>query len=249
MIVAEFLYNAPRGRGKVFRIKGPKGSIQIQISYTNRKYTSRGTVGKRLEYQVDKMHLGDDWIEDDFPDMRIALEQIGVSYEEKSRLDWLQAVYQGKYTPLRANITEPLSWDDELDGQTTTTYHRDQLSLRESLLADRTEAPCIICGDIFPEDLLWAAHLKKRSVCTEEEKKDHANVAKLMCKMGCDDLYEKGYLGVVEGKIRPFRRSSLPVVAERLNSLSGRTCSAWNDKTSVYFKWHFEYFNAENVQD
>lgn len=141
-----------------------------------------------------------------------------------------------------ARDNEPLGWDEELDGQSTHTYRKDQVKLRQSLLAGRTHAPCVICGEIFPSEFLWAAHLKKRTACIEEEKRDHENIARLMCKFGCDDLYEKGYLSVVEGKIRLLKKSGSVIVDKKLQLLEGRTCTAWNPKTSPYFTWHYDYY-------
>ncbi|MEK4236202.1 hypothetical protein [Paenibacillus sp. FSL H7-0714] len=141
-----------------------------------------------------------------------------------------------------ARDIELLGWDEELDGQSTHTYRKDQVKLRQSLLAGRTHAPCVICGETFPNEFLWAAHLKKRTACKDEEKRDHENIARLMCKFGCDDLYEKGFLSVVEGEIRLLKKSGSAIVDKKLQLLEGRICTAWNPKTSSYFTWHYDYF-------
>jgi hypothetical protein len=51
---------------------------------------------------------------------------------------------------------------------------------------------------VFPVDLLVAAHIKRRSLCSETERRDLHNVAMLACKFGCDALFEEGYWLVSE---------------------------------------------------
>ena len=45
---------------------------------------------------------------------------------------------------------------------------------------------------------LVAAHIKKRSVCTDAEKRDLKYVAMSACKFGCDELFERGYIAVAD---------------------------------------------------
>jgi len=219
-----------KGRVRKFTISGPKGLIQIGITYTNRSDGVR-------EYQVEKINTGTGWTEK-CPDMEaILLKHIGEKYTGY-RKDWLKTTYdsiensspsQSPSTTKKIRVvkrTQPLEWDEDLEGHTTQSYRKDQVRLRQTLLNGRSKAPCIICGSVFPEEFLWAAHLKKRSACTEKEKRDHANVAKLMCKFGCDDLYERGYIGVQDGKIRVLRQSDSTIVKQRLLSLNNRTCAA-----------------------
>ena len=64
---------------------------------------------------------------------------------------------------------------------------------------------CCIYNKKYPVSFLVAAHIKKRAECTLDEKKDFLNIVAPMCKMGCDELYEKGYIGVVDGSVFPYR--------------------------------------------
>ena len=46
-----------------------------------------------------------------------------------------------------------------------------------------------------------AAHIKKRSFSSTEEKLDYKNIVMPMCKFGCDELYEKGYIIIKDGQV------------------------------------------------
>ena len=72
----------------------------------------------------------------------------------------------------------------------------EQRYLRQLLFGDAPTASCCICGEELPVALLVAAHIKDRSCCTLAERKDFTNIVAPMCKLGCDDLYERGYIGV-----------------------------------------------------
>ncbi|GIN91112.1 hypothetical protein J22TS1_21630 [Siminovitchia terrae] len=54
----------------------------------------------------------------------------------------------------------------------------------------------------FPISFLIASHIKNRSFCKNEKKPDYKNILVPMCKFGCDDLFEKGYISVINGKIK-----------------------------------------------
>ena len=69
-----------------------------------------------------------------------------------------------------------------------------------------------VSGRCLPRGLLVAAHVKPRSECSEEERRDIPHVAMAACLLGCDALYETGYLTVdATGRIvtaRPITRAS-----------------------------------------
>lgn len=133
----------------------------------------------------------------------------------------------------------PFDWD--FDGQQMSSYRKEQNALRKKLLNGKQEAECVICGELYPEDMLWAAHIKKRSKCSPEEKGDISNIAVLMCKTGCDDLFEKGYIAVKDGVIiivgKPFTRA----LGMKIEALKGRECLGWKKESEKYFEWHYKY--------
>ena len=99
-------------------------------------------------------------------------------------------------------------------------------------------APCSICGESLPEDMLVAAHIKKRSQCSHQEKLD-PQVVVLMCKLGCDSLYEYGYLSVVNGVVTTRHRATDSVkITQLLGRIHGREFVEWTANRSKYFDWH-----------
>ena len=82
-----------------------------------------------------------------------------------------------------------------------------------------------------------AAHIKCRSNCSDVEKRDMTNVMP-MCKMGCDDLFEKGYVSVSDNRIkRNSEKLTTSPVAAYIRALVGLQCKYWNKGNAQYFAW------------
>ncbi len=63
-----------------------------------------------------------------------------------------------------------------------------------------------------------------------------------MCKFGCDDLFERGYVTVEEGVVRTLPRAlASDTVREYVSQLDGRACPYWNTQSVVYFKWQRDH--------
>ena len=89
--------------------------------------------------------------------------------------------------------------------------------------------------------LLVAAHIKKRAECNKEEKLDYKNIVMPMCKFGCDELYEKHYIVITEGKIRNNKSVVLTEAVQRyIQGIEGRDCNYWSENSEKYFVWHHE---------
>jgi hypothetical protein len=61
-----------------------------------------------------------------------------------------------------------------------------------------------------------------------------------MCCFGCDELFERGYVSVVGGKVTVNERviaNATPPVRIYLERLALRACSDW-DRARKYFEWH-----------
>jgi hypothetical protein len=110
-----------------------------------------------------------------------------------------------------ANLLPSSVDETDLDRDSTAKSRKEQSFLRAYLLSNLSTGSCVICKHHFPFDMLVAAHLKKRAECTTEEKKDFGNVAALMCKTGCDDLYENGYISVQGGRWSRPESGQLPL--------------------------------------
>ena len=138
--------------------------------------------------------------------------------------------------------------DKDLDKESTSTARLEQSALRRILLDSKLQAKCCICGEFYPANLLVAAHIKKRSACSNSEKMDVPNVAALMCKFGCDDLYEKGYIGVKDGTVvRIYSTVTTDSTDVYLRKIVGKQCLKWSHSTEEYFKWHFDKHNLKRV--
>ena len=128
--------------------------------------------------------------------------------------------------------------DAEPDNPRLGNVRGEQSELRRRLLRGRIVAPCSICGESLPEDMLVAAHIKKRSQCSRQEKLD-PQVVVLMCKLGCDALYEYGYLSVVNGVVTTRHRATDSVkITQLLGRIHGREFVEWTANRSKYFDWH-----------
>ena len=98
-----------------------------------------------------------------------------------------------------------------LDSTASVKIRREQALLRSMLARGRELADCALCGHQYPLRFLVAAHIKKRSVCTDDERRDLRHVAMLACTFGCDALYEAGWITVeLDGRIRAIPPDTAP---------------------------------------
>lgn len=107
-------------------------------------------------------------------------------------------------------------------------------ALRHFVFGNRTYANCGLCGDEFPVQLLHTAHIKKRSKCSDRERRD-GNVVMPACLLGCDALFEHGYI-TVEADGRIVRAAGAPEPAS--GRLVGVVALAHKAETEPYFAWH-----------
>ncbi|MFB4326419.1 HNH endonuclease [Priestia sp. BR_2] len=126
-----------------------------------------------------------------------------------------------------------------LDAEGKALRRAEQGFLRQHLFGSSLTGYCGVCGEELPVNLLVAAHIKKRAECTPEEKLDVFNIVMPMCKLGCDDLYERGYISVKDGEIvvneQKYLTSSLKVYIEKINK---KLCLHWSEESLKYFEWH-----------
>lgn len=119
-----------------------------------------------------------------------------------------------------------------------TKIRKEQRYLKKQLFGDKKIAECACCHEKFPVSFLITAHIKKRSFCTVEEKLD-PNIVMPMCRFGCDELYEKGYVGVRGGVFVSLEKTpSTKYLKGYLDKISGNNCSYHNERTVGYFDWH-----------
>lgn len=120
----------------------------------------------------------------------------------------------------------------------------EQAFLRKSLFPGDT-AHCAICNREYPVRFLVAAHIKRRAACTDDEKRDYANVVMPNCKFGCDELFGRGLVSVDNNgndQISPMLSYGDTVDQYLKDFLEGPSCMLWEQKPAVrpYFEFHWK---------
>ena len=90
---------------------------------------------------------------------------------------------------------------EQTDEPVEAKARREQRILHQWLFDGKTTECCAICGDEHMVSALRTAHKKKRSQCTEAERRD-PYVVMPVCIFGCDFLYEERYIIIENGIVR-----------------------------------------------
>ena len=176
------------------------------------------------------------------------IQGFNVLDEEKSQriINYFELGSETYYPPVsREEYFAAATFDPSksLDKEGIVKGRTEQAFLRNLLFRGKKYFKCAICGKEFPAAFLIAAHVKKRASCTDAEKRDFENIVAPMCKFGCDDLYEKGYIGVEKGIVVILKNSDMTdALAVYMAKLKGTKCKSWNEGNSKYFQWHVEKF-------
>jgi hypothetical protein len=126
----------------------------------------------------------------------------------------------------------------DLDAKREILTRKEQSILRRRFFRGKDIGTCGICARAFPVSLLVAGHIKRRALCTKKEKRDFSNIMPV-CKLGCDDLFERGYVTVQEGRIVANMRLIRTNAVDRyVRSLVGRKCAYWSRASAPYFETH-----------
>jgi hypothetical protein len=114
----------------------------------------------------------------------------------------------------------------------------EQRLLRKALMRGQESAQCSLCASTLPGSLLVAAHVKPRRLCSDSERRD-AGVVMLACRLGCDALFEDGYVWVDRhGIIRSGTRLDDLGLDSVMDRIVGRRCLASGPRSGAYFAWH-----------
>ncbi len=130
---------------------------------------------------------------------------------------------------------------DNLTSTDTTSSggqsRKEQSLHREHHFGNKKNTKCSLCHRELPTNLLHAGHIKPRRDCSENERKD-LNVTMPICKLGCDDLFEKGYIYVdSSGFIMINDTRDIPSELRKfLIIYDGKKCLHFNEKTKGYFE-------------
>lgn len=137
-------------------------------------------------------------------------------------------------------LIESMENANSLDRSGKVKTRLEQKLLRKYLFNDKKVAKCAICGQEYPIELLITAHIKKRCMCTNEERLDYKNIAVPMCVFGCDSLYEKGFIGVNNGVIKKIKDTECTSVEEYIKKIEDKKCASYTEDNAKYFEQHFK---------
>lgn len=137
-------------------------------------------------------------------------------------------------------------FDGELESETKGVVRKEQGYLRNRMFKKNKTAKCSLCHNDFPVEMLVAGHIKKRSKCTREEKLDVDNIAMPVCKFGCDELFERGYIRVNEdgGVFSTNEYNATDFLWKYILRVMENKCLSHNNLTEKYFKWHRDYHES-----
>lgn len=124
------------------------------------------------------------------------------------------------------------------DTPVVATQRAEQQWLRHQLLNRRQDAECQLCGRTLPARMLVAAHIVPRRELNDAERWDAGSIAMLACLLGCDALFEEGYVVVDADGVVHAAQPAEGALAEAVTHLVGRTSDAHNERTAPYFARH-----------
>jgi hypothetical protein len=98
---------------------------------------------------------------------------------------------------------------------------------------------CAICSKHYPNQLLVAGHIKKRKDATRKERLD-LNIVMPVCKLGCDELFEYGYIYVDENNIlkKNLGKDSTIELDHFIEKLIDKKIEYVNENNKRYFHHH-----------
>ncbi|MBX8574651.1 hypothetical protein [Pseudomonas cichorii] len=178
---------------------------------------------------------------------RMAFFRYGAT-DSQAILDQFSELSIGTNTPpvtlseARREIDESM----ETEGSASQSTRKEHRYIVDHLFGKRLTGICCICQGEYPRKLLVAAHIKKRAACEKKEKLDIEHIAAPMCKMGCDPLFEHGYISVRDGVV--VKHPSLEMtstIKHCVDQLVDKKIPIWSVKNSKYFKWHRETHGFE----
>ena len=137
---------------------------------------------------------------------------------------------------------------DDLEELYSGKRRKDQQKLKKILFNTLTQTECAICNKTYliKPAFLICAHIKKRSKATNIEKIDAKNIVAPMCTFGCDNLFERGFIVVIDGKVQKNiskAKNCTDDMEKYIEKIQGNVCSYYTDKSKKYFKWHQKYHN------
>jgi hypothetical protein len=128
---------------------------------------------------------------------------------------------------------------DNLDGLARTVVRLEQRRLRRSRFGLRVRITCAICGRLLPVALVRLAHIKRRAEADRNERLTLANTMPA-CTLGCDELFERGYLTVSSSGIVTSnpKKQATDDLRQVVKDLAGRHLHGYQPDQEPFFAWH-----------
>ncbi|MGO4349286.1 hypothetical protein AB4Z45_27730 [Paenibacillus sp. MCAF9] len=242
----------PSTEYKYFELKGSIGSVIIELYETNKKKVKDKVVEPAEKtVLVEKVDVGDGKGMTRYENQKFSVKnfkeflilKIGEPYQNESRTAFFEELYYS--TPevvmheegeIEVNIP-----DGPTDGYTVSKRRKEQPALRAMLMRDAPNHHCVLCGNLFPNELLITAHIKKRKHATEDERKKLSIVVP-MCKLGCDALFEDGWVGVMDRRVVRIRtEKSTQHLEMAIQNVVEKECRNVNEISAKFYDWHRNY--------
>jgi hypothetical protein len=131
---------------------------------------------------------------------------------------------------------------DYTDSKVQATRRMEHYLQRKILFFNRQNITCALCGDLFPQNFIVVAHIKKRNWCQDSERQNH-HIVMPACSFGCDSLYEKGYIGVKDGRVVRIKTGTLgPKIEKYIQAMEGRSVPYFGKQNKEFFDSHYDKF-------
>ena len=243
-----------------------KGVVTVASRFTHRtrnralalhlwgfKDVSEGITWENVYFVSDVRHVSIP-----YPDILLCTEsQPRMSFNRFSEAD--SAAIIDRYQKLLYELAdEPISLEEarveislqmETDGSATRPTRNEHRFIVKHLFKGLVTGTCCICLNDYPRNMLVAAHIKKRASCDRKEKLDIENIAAPMCRMGCDPLFEFGYISVKNGAVVRHPSLEAPAaISSYIDGVLGNVVPAWSQKTKKYFQWHRDTHGFEPAE-
>ncbi|WP_327107001.1 HNH endonuclease signature motif containing protein [Nonomuraea glycinis] len=175
--------------------------------------------------------------------IRLTLEVPGFGPEDGPRLEASLARSRSVPSPTGPSSTMETLFEGALNRHRIDLHRGEQEQLRNYLLPPEVRVgQCALCGVELPRRLLVAAHIKPRSECSDDERRQLSNIGMAVCLLGCDTLYELGYIGVSDVGMLLVSSEALllpdPTAGFLRMRLLGRRTPWWNQAREKYYAWH-----------
>ncbi|MFE4174194.1 hypothetical protein ACFRR7_19450 [Streptomyces sp. NPDC056909] len=140
------------------------------------------------------------------------------------------------------HVADDLDHDGDTSAVAQVLVRREQQKLRRALIRGRATTTCGFCGRTLPSRFIRAAHIKRRSQASRQERLNVSNIIPA-CLIGCDELFEHGYIYVTtDGTIAAGPRSSATSDLKQIaDTLAGRVVGDFGTHRAEFFRWHREH--------